>query len=99
MAGSILTFSKTEANIKLPELNFSAYIFAPFHITSQESNYNVIFGQDFQWELGINLDFQNNIVGWNEIKISMKSINQFCNSRKSMEMFLLCNFLCIRGSG
>ena len=26
-------------------------------------------------ELGINLDFQNNFVGWKEGKISMKSIN------------------------
>ena len=47
----------------------------PFHITSQKSNYDVIFSQALLWELGINLDFQNNLVGWKETKIPIKSIN------------------------
>ena len=46
-----------------------------FHVTSQKSNSNVIFGQDLLRELGINLDFQINLVGWKETKILMKSIN------------------------
>ena len=56
-------------------MNFTVHIFTPFHVTSQKSNYNVIFGQDFPWEVGINLDFQNNFDGWKETKTPMKSIN------------------------
>ena len=43
MAGFLfLTLCKAEVKIKLPELKFTAHIFAPFHVTSQKSNYNVI---------------------------------------------------------
>ena len=75
MVGSFLTSCEDEVKIKLPELNFTAHIFAPFHITSQKSNYIVIFGRDLLWKLGINLDFQNNFVRWKETKISIKLIN------------------------
>ena len=64
MAGSFSTSCEAEVKIKLPELNFTAHFFAPFHVTSQKSNYDVIFGQDLLQGLGINLDFQNNFVGW-----------------------------------
>ena len=57
---------KAEVKIELPELNVTAHIFASFHVTSQKSNYDAIFGQDLLWELGINLDFQNNLVGWKD---------------------------------
>ena len=36
MAGSILTSCKAEEKIKLPEINITAHIFAPFHVTSQK---------------------------------------------------------------
>ena len=42
--GSFSTLCEAEVKIKLPELNFTAHIFAPFNVTSQKSNYNVIFG-------------------------------------------------------
>ena len=74
MAGSCLTSCEAEVKIKLPELNLMTHIFAPFHLTSQKSNYNVIFDQDLLQELGINLDFQINFVGWKETKTPMKSI-------------------------
>ena len=44
MAGSFLTLCKAEVKIEFPKLNVMAHIFAQFHITSQKSNYNVIFG-------------------------------------------------------
>ena len=81
MAGSFSTSCETEVKIKLPELNFTAHMFAPFHVTSQKSNYNVIFGQDLLRELERDLDFQNNFVGWKEIKIHMKSMN--CKMRSN----------------
>ena len=52
--------------LKLPELNLTDHIIVPFHIISQKSDYNVIYGQDLPQELGINLDIQNNFVGWKE---------------------------------
>ena len=64
MAASFLTLCEAEVIIQLPELNFTARIFIPFHITSQKSNYDFILGQDLPQELGINLDFQNNFVSW-----------------------------------
>ena len=61
--------------INHPEVNVTAHIFAPFSVTSPKSNYNVIFGRDLQQGFGINLDFQNNFVGWKESKILIKSFN------------------------
>ena len=52
-----------------------AHIFAPFHVTSQKSYYNIIFGRDLLQELGIVLDLQTNFVSWKETKIPVKSIN------------------------
>ena len=75
MAGSFSTSCEVEVKLKLPELNVTAHIFAPFHVTSQKSNYDVIFGRDLLRELGINLDFQNNSFIWKETEIPMKSIN------------------------
>ena len=54
---SCLTLCEAEVKIKLQELNFTAHIFAPFHVTRQKSNYKVIFGRDLLRELGIDLDF------------------------------------------
>ena len=49
------TFFEAKVKIKLPELNVTAYIFVPFHITNQNSNYNVIFGRDLFRELEISI--------------------------------------------
>ena len=68
MSGSFLTSCEAEIKIKLPELNFSAEIFVPFHISSQKSNYNVIIVRD--------LLRVHNYVGWKETNIPMKSINR-----------------------
>ena len=46
MAGSFLTSCEAEVEIKFPKLNVTAHIFAPFYVTSQKSNYEVIFGRD-----------------------------------------------------
>ena len=67
MAESCLTSYKAEVKIKLPQVNVTARILT--------SKYNVIFGRDLLRELGINSDFHNNVVGWKETKMTMKSIN------------------------
>ena len=51
MAGSFLMSCEAEAKVKLPKLNVTAHIIAPFHVTSQKSNYNVIFGQTYYGNL------------------------------------------------
>ena len=68
-------FNVVQSLSENPESNFTAYIFAPFHVTNQKNNYNVIFGRDLLQELGINLNFQNNFIGWKETKIHTKLIN------------------------
>ena len=52
MAGSFST--SRDAEIKL---NVTAHISAPFHMTTNKSNYNVICGRALLQELGIQLDF------------------------------------------
>ena len=49
-----------------------AYFSAPFHVTTKKSNYNVIFGRDLLWELEIQLVFQTNFIGWQDIHLPMK---------------------------
>ena len=51
MAGYFSTSYKAEVKIKLPELNVTAHIFAPVQVSSQKSNYNVIFRRDLLQEL------------------------------------------------
>ena len=63
---------KTEVNLKLPELFHTAHISAPFHVTKQDSTYNLIFGRDLLRELNIVLNFSNNTVECNNIHINMK---------------------------
>ena len=66
MVGLFLALCEDEVQIELPELNFTAHIFIPFHVTSQKSNFNVILGQCFLWELGIHLNFETiSLVGKN----------------------------------
>ena len=60
MAGSFSTLCKAKVKFKVPKLNVTAHIFAPFHVTSKKSNYEVILSQDIQRELGMILDVQNN---------------------------------------
>ena len=75
MAGTFNTSSLTELNIKLPELNHTAMITTEFHVTNAKSNYDLIFGRDLLRELGINLNFKNNTMSWQDIFIPMKPVD------------------------
>ena len=55
--------TKPELKLNFQNLMLMAHVFAPFHMISQKSNYDVTFDQDLQRKLEINLDFQNNFVG------------------------------------
>ena len=52
MAGSFSTSREAEITLKMPELNVTANISAPLHVTTKKSNHNVIFGRDLLRELG-----------------------------------------------
>ena len=74
MAGSFSTSDKAEITLKMPELIVKTHISAPFHVTTKK-NYNVIFGSDLLRELGFQLDFQKNFIGWKDTNLSMKPID------------------------
>ena len=75
MAGSFSTSHEAEIMLKMPELNVTAHTSAPFHVTTKKNNHNLIFGRDLLQELGIQLDFQNNFIGWKDINLPMKPID------------------------
>ena len=75
IARSFSTSHEAEITSKMPELNVTAHISAPFHVTTKISNYDVIFGRDIHWEIGIQLDFQNNFIRWQDINLPMKAID------------------------
>ena len=63
MAGFFTTSCEAEIMFKIPELDVTAHTSAQFHVTTKNSDYKVIFGRDLLRELGIQLDFQSNIIG------------------------------------
>ena len=75
MAGSFSTSRETEITLKLSELIVTARISAPFYVITKKFNYNIIFGRDKLWKLGIQLDFQNDFIVWQDINFPMKPID------------------------
>ena len=75
MAGSFSTSHEIKIKVKLPELNVMVHISATFHVTTRKSNYDVIFGKVLLQGLGIQLDFQNNIIEWQDINLHMKPLD------------------------
>ena len=73
MTGSFSLSHEVEITLKIPQLKITAHISAPFHVTTKKSNYNVIFSRDSLQELGIQLDFQNNFIGWKDISLLMNN--------------------------
>ena len=53
----------------------SQLISVTFHVTIKKGNYNVVFGRDLLQVLGIEIDIQNNFLGWQDINIPMKPID------------------------
>ena len=52
-----------------------AHISAHVHVSKNKSNYDAIFWRDLLRELGISLDFENNVVSWQHVDIPMKPKN------------------------
>ena len=45
---------------------------AEFHVTSQESTYDIILGRDLLRSLGLNFNFKENTITWEHVSIDMK---------------------------
>ena len=79
MTGSFATSYETKVNLQLPALYHAAHISAQFHVTKQESAYDLIFWQDLLRESGIVLNFNKNTVKCNEMDKPMKPCS--CTSK------------------
>ena len=71
-AGSFNTTARTRVLMKLPELQRSRLIDFPVYLTDRPMGYDMIVGRDLLAELGIVLDFQQQVIQWDESEISMK---------------------------
>ena len=52
--------------IKMPELKISAIVDVQMHVTQMNGHYNIILGRDIFSKLGIILDFQQQILCWED---------------------------------
>ena len=75
MAGSTSTLCHAKIKLKLPELYVMTHISGPFHITAKKCNFDKIFGRNLLQKSGIQLDFQNNFISWQDINIPMKAVD------------------------
>ena len=69
---SFSTLRETKIKFKMLKYDIKRHISIQVHITIKTSYYNIIFGRNLLWEIGIELDFQNNIIRWKDIIIPIK---------------------------
>ena len=67
------TSQKAQVQFTLPELNKSKLITYSVHLATQLMNYDMIMGRDLLQELGININFKNMTLEWDNNIIEMKS--------------------------
>ena len=72
MGGQFKTTDKAKTQLCLLELNSTALINVEFHITNQDSKYDVILGRDLCGQLRIVIDFENGLIKWREAQARMK---------------------------
>ena len=75
LAGSFSTLCKAEITLKMAKLNVTAHISASFHVITKKVKKKIVIVRDLLWELGFQLDFQNNFIGWQDINLHMKPID------------------------
>ena len=56
----------------MPELKNSAIVDVQMHVTQMNGHYDIILGRDILSKLGIVLDFQQQIVCWEDEIVQMK---------------------------
>eukprot|EP00957_Ditylum_brightwellii_P124110 9460667-Ditylum_brightwellii.AAC.1 len=72
MAGNFGTDAKHKITFVLPELNPTVHIECTMHITNNLGRYNMVLGRDVQQSLGIEPDFKQNNIIWDDCLADMK---------------------------
>ena len=67
MDGLLSASQKAKIEFKMPEFDIMADFSAPLNITMKK--YDVLCGRDLRQELGINIDFQHNVISWLDVKV------------------------------
>eukprot|EP00957_Ditylum_brightwellii_P087520 6662725-Ditylum_brightwellii.AAC.1 len=64
--------TKYKATFGLPELNPSMHVEHTIHMTDQLGQYDMILGRDLLQEMGIDLNFKENNISWEDYQTNMK---------------------------
>ena len=76
MAGPITTTDTVKTTFILPEFHPHRSIEWTFNVTPMTMNYDVILGRDVLEELGMQIDFSNCTIVWDEATVPMKNIDK-----------------------
>ena len=71
-AGAVETNQKVKVQFTLPEFYETTIIQHEMHVFKTKLNYDMIIGRDLLHTLGINLNFQELEISWNDASIPMK---------------------------
>ena len=61
---------------KFPELRGQTLIEWDMHVTPHDMHYDMILGRDLLFELGIQLDFDQQVIRWHSAEIPMRSVDE-----------------------
>ena len=75
LAGEVTTTKVAKVQFSLPELQEQKLINYQVHLTDQDMKYDMIMGRDLLQELGININFKNMTLEWEDHAIEMKSVD------------------------
>ena len=75
MAGPITTTDTVKTTFILPEFHPHRSIEWTFNVTPMTMNYDAILGRDVLEELGMQIDFSNCTIVWDEVTVPMKNID------------------------
>ena len=87
-AGNFETTEQVVVQFQLPELSKSKVIEWKMHVDSSKNlskSYNMIIGTDLLQELGFTLDFNNNIIIWDDATVAMKDKDYFHEDENLLE--------------
>jgi hypothetical protein len=74
-AGDLSTKESCTAQILLPELQSSRGIEWKFHVAPSLGNYDMIIGRDMLTDLGIDIRFSDNVIGWDGAEMPLKEFS------------------------
>jgi hypothetical protein len=69
------TTVKCKAQFTVPELHDNQLIEWDLHVTKTLGAYDMIIGRDILTDIGIDIQFSNNTIEWDQSKIPMKDVD------------------------